>query len=585
MAAPLIMLLFLLHILTVSAQELAPEQVLSQKRPHFTGCVSTNMETFRCRWNVGTFQNLSEPGHLRLFYINKKPTYDSPKEWSECPHYSTDRANECFFDENYTTIWTYYSVQLRSQNQTVLYDEDFFHIEDIVRPDPPIGLNWTLLSVGLTGTHLDVMLNWDPPRSADVQMGWMRLQYEVQYREVNATLWNVVGLEKSTQRSLYGLQASVDHEVRIRCKMLASKHFGEFSNSIFIPSKVSRFPVAVLLIFAALCLVGILMLVVSQQQKLMVILLPPIPGPKIRGIDPELLKKGKLAELTSILGGHPDLRPELYNNDPWVEFIDLDIEEPNERLTDLDTDCLMDRSPSSNCSPLSIGFRDDDSGRASCCEPDLPCDPEASPFHPLLSNLSPCHEPCIPVASDPSSPVAGESPWVVPGRGDLYAQVSEVKSSGEVLLTPEEQKEVEKTTGKDTEEELKVEKERDNAKAKFQLLVINADAGGYASELDAGKVSPRLSTEETSEPFQREGSGSVPCQNFGDYQGPYLESSITPIPPLSPAPVYTVVEVVDTQNSLVLTPNPTPPPQLIMPKSMPTPEGYLTPELLGDITP
>lgn len=36
--------------------------------PHITGCVSANMETFRCRWNVGPFQS----GQLRLFYINKK---------------------------------------------------------------------------------------------------------------------------------------------------------------------------------------------------------------------------------------------------------------------------------------------------------------------------------------------------------------------------------------------------------------------------------------------------------------------------------------------------------------------------------
>lgn len=43
--------------------------VLPKQQPHLTGCVSTNMETFCCRWNVGTFQNLSEPGELRLFYI------------------------------------------------------------------------------------------------------------------------------------------------------------------------------------------------------------------------------------------------------------------------------------------------------------------------------------------------------------------------------------------------------------------------------------------------------------------------------------------------------------------------------------
>lgn len=63
-----------------------------------------------------------------------------------------------------------------------------------VRPDPPIGLNWTLLNVGLTGTHFDIIVTWGPPESADVQMGWMTLQYEVQYREVNSTLWKAVGV-------------------------------------------------------------------------------------------------------------------------------------------------------------------------------------------------------------------------------------------------------------------------------------------------------------------------------------------------------------------------------------------------------
>lgn len=44
---------------------------------------------------------------------------------------------------------------------------------------------------------------------------------------------------KSTYRTLYGLQTNVDYEVRVRCKMLAGKAFGDFSDSVFvhIPSK------------------------------------------------------------------------------------------------------------------------------------------------------------------------------------------------------------------------------------------------------------------------------------------------------------------------------------------------------------
>nr|AAY86770.1 growth hormone receptor II [Oreochromis niloticus] len=574
MAPTVTMLLFVLHILTALVLQSASEPVLSERRPHLTSCASPDMMTFRCRWNVGPFQNLSDPRALRLFYFRHVPPPLSSKNWTECPHYSTETPNECFFDQNHTSIWTYYNVQLRSRDETILYDEKGFFVNDIVQPDPPVSLNWTLLNVSSTGIHYDILLSWKPPPSSDVETGWMKLQYEVQHRDNSSSVWEMVDPVSSTQCSLYGLQTNINHEIRVRCKMLGGKEFGEFSESVFIhiPSKVSRFPVVALLIFGALCLVGILMLVIiSQQEKWMVILLPPVPGPKIKGIDSELLKSGKLRESTSILGGPPDLRPELYNSDPWVEFIDLDIEEQSDRVTDLDTDCLMNHHLSSNCSPLSLGFRDDDSGRASCCDPDLPCDPEPSPFLPLVPNLALSQETLCAATSEPSSPIqscnSGELPSFVTGRDTLYTQVTEVRSSGKVLLLPEEQTEREKMSSKEKEDEIVVEKE----KKEFQLLVMNADHRDYTSELNAGKTSPELSTGDLTEP----------CKTF---PSPHHESNTTTPPPI-PAPVYTVVEGVDRQNSLLLSPNSAPAPHLIIPKNMPTPDGYLTADLLGSITP
>lgn len=559
MAAALPVLLFLLHIISSASSADVP--------PHLTGCFSRNLETFRCRWNVGTFQNVSEPGDLRLLYIIKKP---SPTEWSECPHYSTDRPNECFFNESHTSIWMYYSVQLRSKDSAILYDEKFFYVQDIVEPDPPVSLNWTLLNVSLTSAYYDIMLSWKPPPSADVETGWMVLQYEVQYRDVSSDQWEVVEPVKRTRCTVYGLQTNANHEVRVRCKMHGGKEFGEFSDSVFvhIPSKASRFPVVALLIFGALCLVAILMLIVIlQQERLMVMLLPPVPGPKIRGIDPELLKKGKMRELTSILGGPPDLRPELYNNDPWVEYIDLDIEEPTDRLTDLDTDCLMQSSLSSDSTPL--GFRDDDSGRASCCDPDLPSDPEASPLHPLTPNQNLIKEELLQGDSEPSTP-SEEPLFETAGREMMYTQVSEVRSSGKVLLSPEEPAE---------ERECKDNSKDEKEKKDFQLIVVNQDQGGYTSELNAGKTTPTCSTGDTSEPCKTERDLS-PLSAYHE-----TDRNTTPVSTLAPAPVYTVVEHVDRQNSLLLTPNSAPTPQLIIPKTMPTPDGYLTPDLLGSVTP
>lgn len=62
-----------------------------------------------------------------------------------------------------------------------------------VRPDPPVNLNWTLLNVSLTSSYFDAMLNWVPPHSADVKMGWLTLQYQVQYRDNSTDKWTVVG--------------------------------------------------------------------------------------------------------------------------------------------------------------------------------------------------------------------------------------------------------------------------------------------------------------------------------------------------------------------------------------------------------
>lgn len=73
-----------------------------------------------------------------------------------------------------------------------------------VRPDPPVGLNWTLMNVSLTTTHFDIMLSWAPPRSADVETGWMALQYDVQYRQVGSERWEQVGPPRASLLSRSG---------------------------------------------------------------------------------------------------------------------------------------------------------------------------------------------------------------------------------------------------------------------------------------------------------------------------------------------------------------------------------------------
>lgn len=66
----------------------------------------------------------------------------------------------------------------------------------LVFPDPPEGLNWTLLGIGPTGLLYDVVVSWEPPTSAadNVKTGWMSLRYETQYRAKGSDQWKTVSL-------------------------------------------------------------------------------------------------------------------------------------------------------------------------------------------------------------------------------------------------------------------------------------------------------------------------------------------------------------------------------------------------------
>uniref|UniRef100_A0A9J7YTP3 Growth hormone receptor b n=1 Tax=Cyprinus carpio carpio TaxID=630221 RepID=A0A9J7YTP3_CYPCA len=507
--------------------------------PHLTGCFSRELMTFRCQWETGSLQNHTELEDLSLFYMLEKDS----KKWMECPSYSSIRKNECYFDSSNTIIWFSYVVQLRSRSLDVVYDEMSFNVEDIGKPclfpDPPVGLNWTLLSMGSTGLIYDVVVSWVPPPSAaeNMKTGWILLVYETQYREKGSDQWNSLDNGKDTQAHIYGLRSNIEYEVRVRSKM-RGYNFGVFSDSILIliPNTESRIPVTAVLVFAAVGIVIILMLVVvSRQQKLMVIFLPPVPGPKIKGIDPMLLQKGQLSEFTSILGTQSGLRPELYSNDPWVEFIEVDIDEPHESQEELQV---------SDSPQMSSSFRDDDSGRASCCDPDLSDHDQTDLHHPSASNHDGFH-PLTRAQSGPEQPAA-VCPHDTTWSNSLYSQVSDVTQCGQVVLSPEEQ-------------ETMALKDKDHNKRKeIQQLVVIPDERGYTSEFVASTISTHHN--KTNPPADQ----SQSQEQHGAFRDLQILSTETVTSPQSTAfpilamptsPEYTIIDGVDWKNSLLLKPN------------------------------
>ncbi|KAK7131223.1 hypothetical protein R3I94_016376 [Phoxinus phoxinus] len=568
------LLIWILFTGAVATQSVPPTiQGQTSTLPHLTGCFSRELMTFHCQWETASLQNSKELEDLRLFYILEKDSKNSERKWSECPSYSSLR-NECYFDSSNTVIWYPYAIQLRSRSLDVVYDEISFNVEDIVFPDPPVGLNWTLLSMSSSGLICDVVVSWDPPPSAaeNVKTGWMLLVYETQYRKKGSDQWISLENGKDTQAYVYGLCSNTEYEVRVRSKM-RGYNYGVFSDSIFIliSNKESRIPITAVLVFSAVVIATILMLIiVSRQHKLMVILLPPVPGPKIKGIDPVLLQKGQLSEFTSILSTHPGLRPELYSNDPWVEFIEVDIDEPHESEEEL----LID-SPVSDSPQMSSSFRDDDSGRASCCDPDLSDHDHTDLHHPSTS----CHDGFHPLSRTHSGPPqpAAVCPQDTTWSNSLYSQVSDVTQRGEAVLSLEEQEKM-NTCHNGTQ------KDKDNNKRKeIQHLVVIPDEGGYTSELVASAISAHL--DKPNPQSQEQHSAFRDIQNLSTETNASSLSTAFPTLAKPTSPEYTMVDGVDWKNSLFLKPNTPTAPQKAAVKNLPSPEGYLTPELLDNITP
>lgn len=569
--------------------------------PHFTECISREMTTFQCWWSPGSFQNLSLPEDLKIFYIKKIPS--SSSEWIECPHYQNQ---ECFFDSKHTSAWSVYCLKLQVHNVTYINDDDCFTLENIVRPDPPVALNWSLLTTSPSGVSYDVEVNWESPPSADVRVGWMRIEYELQYRELNSTKWKVFQTQHDCKQTIYGLRVGQEYEVRTRSRMIGFAHFGEFSASMFIEvegngEEGTGFPVMLALIFGISFIVVVIMfIVVSQHHRVMMILLPPVPAPKIKGIDSELLKKGKLEELNFILGGGgmgglPPHSQDLYQDEPWVEFIEVETEGADtgekEESQGSDTQRLLSL-PQPVSHHMHIGnsntgcFPDDDSGRASCYDSDHPDQDPLIPVATLLPGQPEDRDPSADRSIIINTQTTAPQTWV---NTDFYAQVSNVMPSGGVVLSPGQQLRVQDHQDEAKKGSKNASCEDDMEDLHFQLVVVDSESAEDTQNTQ--NATPPVS------PVPNEGYHTIPLQTVepkptDEQQSPYILPPESPQSPMfSPVADYTVVQEVDNQHSLLLNPSPqqqAPPPSCTSQhpfKSLPAmPVDYISPDMFGSLS-
>lgn len=311
------------------------------------------------------------------------------------------------------------------------------------------------------------------------------------------------------------------------------------------------------------------------------------------------LQTGKMDQLNSLLSSQHMYNPDMYREDPWVEFIQLDLDDAGDKNDSSDTMRLLGLTR-----PSLKG--DDDSGRASCYDPDFLPDPEGRLMshsgmeerHPLVSESSPStpgpeasETPFFPVQTQP----VGQS-WI---NMDFYAQVSDVTPAGGVVLSPGQQN---TTSGKDPAEKKKIkegetgEDEKEN-KLQLQLLVTDSD-GGYCPEFTARQVesstpcSSALENAYHTLPPEPGEESQAWCVGYfatdAEAQMPYFLPEAPPASVLPPVSDYTVVQEVHGQHSLLLNPSalqsPACPPNPA--KHLPAvPMEYLTPELLENLSP
>lgn len=247
-------------------------------------------------------------------------------------------------------------------------------------------------------------------------------------------------------------------------------------------------------------------------------------------------------------------------------------------------------------------FPDNDSGQAGCFNPDVPEQDTLLLMATLLPGQPEDKEASFDVAerapaldegerSLVQTQTLGPQTWV---NTDFYAQVSNVMPSGGVVLSPGQQLRIQESTsateeerqrkGKDSDDREKQEKQKE---LQFQLVVVDPEGNGYTPESSVRQISTPLPGDgyQATHPQPVETKPAAPTE---DNQSPY----VIPDSPQSlffpPVADYTVVQELDSHHSVLLNPPPrqSPPPCLPQhPLKAPLPVGYITPDLLGNLTP
>uniref|UniRef100_A0A3P8VMG2 Growth hormone/erythropoietin receptor ligand binding domain-containing protein n=1 Tax=Cynoglossus semilaevis TaxID=244447 RepID=A0A3P8VMG2_CYNSE len=329
------------------------ESVAMATRPYIYKCRSPNMEDFTCWWlPLENLTDREEASYILTYSIEKGPV-------QECPDYTSAGSHSCHFDKSHTSVWKIYCMNVTAvttyRNYTSL--QHCVDVADIVQTEAPVNLTHTIADAGGDETGHKINLTWQYPVPSHLQYGWITLVYELQYRrEAEPDNWKVQYNENlvnsGSTPGLYILLLSLslfffalpqvkyplsephvqllglpvdNYVVRVRCR---SQNYGLWSNwsssnLMTIPSKTATGKLLILSLLTSVSVVVLLLIgagVAPQSKRLKDFLLPPIPKPKIIGIDPLLLKKGQLDEINRHLSNFHSYKPPSYKEEMWEQI-------------------------------------------------------------------------------------------------------------------------------------------------------------------------------------------------------------------------------------------------------------------------
>ncbi|XP_029942357.1 inactive dual specificity phosphatase 27 [Salarias fasciatus] len=269
----------------------AEEAVAATTKPDIYYCRSPNMEDFTCWWHPLDNLTAGEEATYVLTYSKEKGRVQ------ECPDYVSAGPNSCHFDSSHTSIWKIYCLNVTAVTSRGNYTsrQHCLDVADIVQTEAPVNLTYQLTAAGGDEAGQSVLLSWKYPVPSHLQYGWITLEYELQYSRVTEPdNWKVKHPLREPHFQLLGLPFG-EYAVRVRCRSRNHGLWSKWSStlSMSIPAKPPAGKLLLLILATGVSVVVLLVItfgVIPQSSRIKEYFLPPIPKPRIIGVDPLLLK-------------------------------------------------------------------------------------------------------------------------------------------------------------------------------------------------------------------------------------------------------------------------------------------------------